>query len=599
MVCRMSRTASGWWARSRVSAAVALRLRWLPCLMIAALALAGCTRGKKAADKTGDAPKTEATPKAVDAKAGVDKDWLAGDLPASVTQGTPKQGGEVVVQIWSEPPSLNTLVDSDWLASRMTDHLVYQALVVTDPYDAPNYGLKPELAERWEVSEDQLVFTFHLRKGVRWHDGKPFTARDVIATYDKVLDPTTKAAHVRSYLERLKEYKALDDYTVRFTWSEPYFMTLDTFEMLPIMPAHVIGAMTGPQFNEASSNPLNRHPVGTGPFRFAKWESNQKLVLARNDAYWGKKAHLDRVVFRVVKDATVRRQMAERLEVDVWSRVLDEHWTKASENPVFRDKFHRSMVYDASYAWIGWNQEAKPFLADKRVRRALTMLIDRERIAKTLFYGLRKPVSCHFYWASKECEGLDPLAYDRKAAERLLDEAGWKDSDGDGIRDKGGVPFKFTFMSPASSQDTLKLGTKMKEDYYRLGIDMEIQRVEWTAFVKRLREHEFDACSLMWGGGPRADPVQIWHSKSRDGGSNYVGFSVPEADELIEQAAVEFDPAKRTELYRRFGRILIDEQPYTFLFVRPSMALLNKRIKGARESLMWWQFQDWWVEGAR
>ncbi|MDD9971686.1 MAG: ABC transporter substrate-binding protein, partial [Myxococcales bacterium] len=464
----------------------------------------------------------------------------------------------------------------------------------------PAHPIVGELAERWDVSDDKRVYTFHLHEGVTWHDGKPFGSKDVVATFDKILDEDTLSVHTRSYFELLDKHEAVDAHTVRFTWKKPYFMTLDAFEMVPIMPAHVLEKMSATEFNEAATNPLNRRPVGTGPFKFVEWEASQKIVLARNDAYWGKKAHLDRVVFRIVRDDTVRKQMAQRLDVDVWTRPSDDDWVKMKDERVFVEKFNRSLIYDHSYAWIGWNQAAKPFFADKRVRRALGQLVNRKRIAETMFFGLRKPTECHFYWASRECEGLEQFPYDRKAAEQLLTEAGWVDSDGDGIRDKDGVPFRFTFMVPASSVNSAKMGTKMKEDYHRAGIEMDIQKVEWTVFTKRLRKHEFDACTLMWGSsGPRADPVQIWHSNALEGGSNYISFRSDRADQLIEQAAVEFDVDKRTELYREFGRLLKDEQPYTMLFVSPRKALLHKRIRGARESLMWWRFRDWWVDGER
>jgi len=445
------------------------------------------------------------------------------------------------------------------------------------------------------VSDDKLTYTFYLRRGVSWHDGNPFSAKDVIATLDKITDETTRAAHVRAYLEELDHYEMVDDYTVRFHWKRPYFLSMDAVGDLQIQPAHILNGLTGMQYNEAATNPLNRAPMGTGPFRFVEWESNQKIVLARNESYWGRKAYLDRLVFRIVQDDTVRQQLAARGELDFWNHVLDEQWAKM-EDSTFKAKFYRSLVYDASYAWIGWNQKAKPFLADKRVRRALTLLLDRDRIAKTLYYGLRKLTACTFYWASPACDGIEPLPYDPKQAEALLDDAGWKDSDGDGVRDKGGVPFRFTFMIPASSVNSTKLGTKMKEDYRRYGIDVVLQKVEWTSFTKRLRKHEFDACTLQWGGGPRQDPSQIWHSKGQEGGSNYVGFSNAQADKLIEEARTMFDEPARNEVYRKFGAILGDEQPYTFLFVSPQLTLIRKRVHGVRESLLWWQFRDMWVE---
>jgi ABC-type transport system substrate-binding protein len=128
---------------------------------------------------------------------------------------------------------------------------------------------------------------------------------------------------------------------------------------------------------------------------------------------------------------------------------------------------------------------------------------------------------------------------------------------------------------------------------------MEIQTVEWSAFTKRLTEHSFDACTLAWGGGPRGDPTQIWHSSSIKGGSNYISYRSAEVDKLLEDARVLFDAGARDALYRKFGGILQDEQPYTFLFVRPELNMLSKKIKGAQPSLMWWQFENMWLDTAK
>jgi peptide/nickel transport system substrate-binding protein len=261
-----------------------------------------------------------------------------------------------------------------------------------------------------------------------------------------------------------------------------------------------------------------------------------------------------------------------------------------------RTLVHRSKFFDANYAWIGWNLKRAVF-QDRRVRRALTMLVDRPGIMQGLLHGLAIPTACHFYYRSPECDpGVKPLPYDPLAATRLLEEAGWRDGDRDGVRENGGRQLAFNLMIPASSESAERMAAKMKEDLWRAGIDMGVERVEWSAFTRRLHEKNFDACTLIWGGGPRGDPTQIWHTRSMEKGSNYIGFSHPRADAIMDQARTIFDDARRGELYREFGRILHEEQPYTFLYVRPQLALINKRVKGVRESLMFWQYQDFWLE---
>jgi peptide/nickel transport system substrate-binding protein len=437
-----------------------------------------------------------------------------------------------------------------------------------------------------------------LRKTARWHDGKPFTARDVVASFDKFQDTTTKAAHVRAMLLELASYRAPDDFTFVMVWKRAYAFTLDSLLSMPIQPAHVIAKLTGRQYNEAASDPLNRHPIGTGPFRFAGWESASKIVIERNPDYDGKKPMLDRVVFRIVSDDTVRLQLAERGELDLIRGVTSDQWQRM-DSPVLRKNWNRSRFTPNQYTWIGWN-EARPFFADKRARLAMTMLIDRPGVIDKMLHGLPAPTECHFYAATGQCDpAIKPPPYDPEGAMRLLDELGWKDSDGDGVRDKGGKPFQFVFMLPSGAEEAARWVAKAKEDMARAGVAMDIQRVEWSAFSKRLVEHNFDACTLIWGSnGPYEDPTQIWHSSSVKGGSNFISFKNAEADKLLEQGRLEFDIAARDAIYRKLGAILHDEQPYTFMYVRPELELLHKRVKGAVPNLSWWNFEQIWLDPA-
>jgi len=496
-----------------------------------------------------------------------------------------------------EPASLNAIVTSDWLAKRIVLGRVYQALVTVDAADDPRYQIIPQLAERWEVSPDGRTYTFHLRRDVKWHDGESFSARDVLATLDKVLDPKVDAASTRADFAELARHHAPDEHTVVLEWKQPYFLVLDALSDLTIQPAHLIGNLDARAYNESATNPLNRAPIGTGPFKLERWESHSHISLVRNPAYWGRPAYLERIVFRVIQDASVRLQLAQRGEVDLLYRLKTEQWSRA-DTPELRAQFHRSRFYAAKYNWIGWNL-ARPPLGDARVRRALTLLIDRPAIIDKLLYGLPKPTTCHFYWASAACDPAQaPLPHDPGAAAALLDEAGVLDHDGDGLRDYQGKPFRFGLSLPANASETARVATKIKEDLARAGIDMSIEKVEWSAFLQRVSAHDFDAIALMWSGDARMDPTQVWHSSSIEGGSNYVGFRDAEADRLIEQARVTLDAAARDALYRRFGAILQREQPYTFLYVLPELDLLHKRVRGARPGLYWWTFEDLWIASA-
>lgn len=524
--------------------------------------------------------------------------WERGDFSAQrPNEESPRRGGEAVVQTYTNPPSLNTITHSDRWATWMTAGAIYEGLLSYDYYDHPNYRPIPGLAERYTVSEDKRTFTFYLRRGVKFHDGSDFDANDVKATMDKVMDEGVTSAHLRSYFSELEAYEVLDPFTIQFRYKTAYFMALDMIGGVPIQPDTVIEKMSASDYNDASNNPLLRHPVGTGPFKFIEWVNNERIVYERYEDYWGRKAYLDKLVFRYVPEPDVGIQLAEREELDLVNRILPEKWVSMNSRTL-REKYDRYRFVDNNYAWIGWNLR-RPFFSDKRVRRALTMLTDRPGIVEHLEYNLYAPSDCIFYIESKELCGTDlaPIPYDPAGAVKLLNEAGWKDSDGDGVLDKDGVKFAFTFMVPSSSESAKRMAAKMKEDFVRAGIDMGVQPVEWTGFIKRVREGKFDACTMLWGSNiPRTDPTQIWHSSSQGGGSNYIGFSNPEADRLMEEARVEFDESVRNAKYRKLMDLLREEQPYTWLYSRTSLYLYHHRLRGVRPSLLGWRYVDWWVE---
>ncbi|HEY5957561.1 MAG TPA: ABC transporter substrate-binding protein, partial [Polyangiaceae bacterium] len=451
-------------------------------LILAMVACVGC-RYWSGASPSPDAKQANAPPAST-----ATSDWQLGKLSAPKADEVPRRGGEITTLISTDPPSLNVIVDSDWIASQITEHRIYESLVDTDPYDHPDYRHRPSLAQRWEISADQKTYTFWLRHDVSWHDGKPFTAKDVIATFDKVQDPATKAMHVRAYTRDLEGYRAIDDYTVQFRFKQPYFLVMDgIFADVVIQPAHLIAGLSGTQYNDAASNPINRAPVGTGPFRFESWQSNQYISLRRNDAYWGRPPYVDRVVFRIVKESTIALELAARNEIDVLPSIRAEQWVRMDERDIGR-YYQRSLFHGANYSWIGYNESRRMF-ADKRMRRALTLLIDRPGIIQSLQHGLARATTCHFFADSQACDpNLKPLPYDPAAATALLDAAGWRFPKGQSVRQNGTERLTFSLMIPAGSEDAARMATLIKESLLRAGIDMRLQRVEWSAFVKRLRD---------------------------------------------------------------------------------------------------------------
>ncbi|HXG30541.1 MAG TPA: ABC transporter substrate-binding protein, partial [Thermodesulfobacteriota bacterium] len=270
-------------------------------------------------------------------------------------------------------------------------------------------------------------------------------------------------------------------------------------------------------------------------------------------------------------------------------------WARQTSSEAFKKNYDKLGYFTPNYSYIGWNM-ARPYFSDRRVRTAMTHLVNRESILKEILYNLGEVVTNPFYINSPEYDrSIKPYPYDPEKAKMLLEEAGWVDHDGDGIRDKDGVDFRFEFLIPAGSDTGEKIATILKEELDRVGIDMQIRKTEWAVFTTRLNERRFDAVTLAWSMGVESDPYQIWHSSQAERGSNFVGFKNVEADRLIEEARTEFDRKKRIELYRRFSRIVHEEQPYTFLFCRKSTVALHKRFKGVKVYPLGLDPLEWFV----
>ncbi|AKU91062.1 ABC transporter substrate-binding protein [Vulgatibacter incomptus] len=560
-------------------------------LALLLLVSAACTRGRTPEEK--QAARAARLASAAPLPEWIDEPWRDGVLPPGLEEGEPVQGGTITVRLNIEPGSLGYLIDPDWWAKKIVLHDVTEALLRPDPRGHPDYPLVPELAESWEESADHRTQTFHLRKGVRWHDGAPFTSRDVKFTIDRILDPTVRAAHHRNGFAGLARVETPDDHTVIFRWNEPYVWALRNLASLPMYPAHAFAGYEGAAFNTA---PFMRAPIGTGPFRFVSWKEKKAITLARNDDYWGPKAHVDRVVYRVVEEANVAQQLMMRGELDLDLALTPEQYVQVAQERRLFETYHRLKAFDAKYSFISWNVE-RPALRDPRVRRALTMLLDRELIRTTLRQGVDLEANCIFYHEGTWCDpGTRQAPYDPLAAIRLLADAGWSDTDGDGILDKDGVPLRFSISLP-SAPSTEQMLLAYKQALFRAGIELEVQKLEWSVFSSKIRAHEIDAGIMAWIMDIDGDPYSAWHSSQIQGGSNYTGYRNPELDRLAEAIRGEFSAEARAELGRRINSIVVSDNPQTLLFHSPRMILLHRRLSGVYVSpIESFQLRDMWID---
>ncbi len=489
----------------------------------------------------------------------------------------------------SDPATLNPVTSTEAVASAVFKY-VFEGMLERN-YDT--LELEPRLASRWEMEPGGLVYRFYLKKGILWHDGREFTADDVIYSFQRIKDPKVDCGPLKVYYLDVSRAVKLGKYAVEFHCTKPYFLRLEFLGGIPIVPKHIYD--NGEDFNSHSAN---RKPVGTGPFVFEKWETGKRLFLKRNDHYWGKKPDIRRVIYKIISEENVALQMLKKGELDVMT-LREIQWVRQTNSERFNRNFYKLKYYVPYYNYIGWNAD-KSWFRDRKVRRALTHLVNRRAILDKLLFGLGEIVTGTFYIFSKNYSSdIKPWPYDPERARELLKEAGWRDTDGDGILDKNGEKFSFTFTVPSGRKYLERLATILKEDFSKAGIDMKINRYEWAVFVKKLHDRDFEAVALGWALGYSGDPYQLWHSREIKKGSNFCGFRNAEADRLIEQARVEFNEKRRRSLYHRFNRILHEEQPYTFMFCTPALVVVSKRFDNVKVHLMGLDYLEWKVRGEK
>jgi peptide/nickel transport system substrate-binding protein len=542
---------------------------------------------------------------------------------AGADVGQPVQGDWVIVRTETEPDNLNPLISQQaaarYVMGGLNNSQIYEYLMA---YSTKDWDLtEPLLAEAApDVSGDHLAYTFKIRDGVKWHDGKPFTPEDVLFTFKAVACPLADTASLRSYLTEIQDI-VIDGRTMRFIMSKPNaYNVANIANTLAIVPKHVFDAeglldafsykdMIGPKAktdprikkfaDQFNSHPANRAPIGTGPYKFEKWESGREVVLARNDDYWGKKPYLDKIVYRVITDTTAALTALKAGEVDVQPRLAPIQYTEQTGGVAFDQQFTKVKYSIPSEAIVIWNNNS-PFFKDKRVRQAMTMLIDRQKIIESIRLGFGKIGVSPIDLNSKNFDpNLKPLPYDPKRAGELLDEAGWKDHDGDGIRDKDGIKFKFEFLGSTGSTIYKQLSPVMAEAFRKQGIEMTERVIEFGLMLQSLKEHRFDSSTLQLAHGDLTDvdAYQGWHSTAAAGGINFANFKNPEADRLLEQARQEFDAEKRKQLFWKWQEIVADEQPVTFLYYFLEPAAYSKRF----QNVQWlplrpgYDLTSWWV----
>lgn len=503
------------------------------------------------------------------------------------------EGDWLVWRLGAEPATLNPITAKDLYASWITDGSIFESLL---EYDLDRVELKPLLAKSYEISSDGLEINFCLRDDVWFSDGERITTDDILFTYETIKNPWVDAARMANYFKDIEKVVKIDARVIKFVMRKPYFKSLEMIGTMPILPRHIYEFTDAEEFNKHRSN-----QIGSGSYVFEKWDVGREIVLRRNERYWGKRPKLDKLVYRIITNEVAALQALQSHDID-FMRPDPEQFANRSGDEEFTDKFYCLKYWTPGdgYRYIGWNQMS-PFFKDRRVRLAMTHIIDRKAIISNLLKGLGHLITGPFYvFGPQNYSSIEPWPYDPERAKELLDEARWVDSDGDGVRDKDGIAFRFRFMIVSQVPFHERLAKLLKDEAAKVGIEVILDPYEWSVFVERLNTRSFEAVTLAWTGSVQEDPYQIWHSSQIENrGSNSVGFRNAEADAIIEKARQTMDAKKRNKLYHRFHQILHEQQPYTFLLSRPSMRFLDRRFENVKVHKLGLDGEEWYVPGDR
>jgi peptide/nickel transport system substrate-binding protein len=473
----------------------------------------------------------------------------------------------VAVRLESDVKTLNYVLHTEE-AERVVLSFINEPLIALDE----NLNPVPGLAAGWDVSGDRRTYTIRLDPRATFSDGRPVLAADVLFTLNKILDaPSMQFASWFESMDR-RQTMAIDPSTVRVVFKTARVAQLLAFN-IGIMPAHVYAA---------GDFATNAAVVGSGPYVLKRRDSNGILLEARSD-YWRQKPSIASFLFRPIADDGVAWRALVHGDVDV-ARITNDTWAREKDKTEVRNEIRFLDVWLPSYNCIAWNLRQPPF-DDARVRRALAMAFDRRAVIAALYHGQARAVTGPFtpdQWANDP--NVEAIEFNPNAARAALAALGWRDTDHDGILDRGGKPFAFTLLIPAGpvAQDQ---ATILQAGMREVGVRMDLSAMEGAAFFDRVLHGNFEAAFFSWVNEPDPDPFSLFHSSQKaPAGLNVGGYASADADRLMEQARIEFDRARRTALYHQLHALLARDQPYLWMVQVSSKWGVRRRVQNVGAS---------------
>lgn len=497
---------------------------------------------------------------------------------------SPNSGDRIIFGTIGEASNLIPYLSTDSASHEIAD------LIFVAPLRY-NKNLEPEpwAAESWEMQDNGKKMRFVLKKGILWEDGHELTAEDVEFTWKIVTDPATASPYAEDFLH-VRKFELIDKYTFEVSY-DTFLARAVASWMSPILPKHIL------EGQNIRNTPFSRKPIGAGPYRLKEWNAGSTIILEASKSYFDGCPDITEVVYRIIPDdATMFMETrAERLDV---MNLNPLQFLKQTNTPWWENHYNKFRYLASVYIFLGFNLE-HPFFTDVRVRRAISMSIDREALVKGALLGQGVAAAGPFKpgsWAHHPT--LKPVRQNREEARKLLQEAGFKKGV-NGIFQKDGKDLAFTMLVNQGNEQRILTATLIQTQLAEIGVHANIRTVEWAAFIREfVNKGLFDAVILGWTITQDPDIFQIWHSShAHDGGLNFIHYKNQEVDKLLEEARATPDQEKRKILYARLQEILHNEQPYCFLFVPYALPVVQKRFQGIEPALagIMYNFEKWYV----
>lgn len=514
---------------------------------------------------------------------------LSQEALASLNKNYPGQpGGTLIDAMIGEPSGLISMIAGESASSAISSNIFNKLL----KYDK-NLDLEGELAESWQISADQKTITFKLKPNLKWSDGQPLTSSDVLWTWHAVIDEKTGSPYASDY-QLVKKAEAPDPFTFSVTYEQAYAPALDSWAGLQILPKHLLAGQ------DLHTTAFARTPVGSSYYKLDSWTHGENLKLSRNPTSVLGQAKIDNLVTRIIPDSSA--QFLELMADNIDSMALDpiKYARIIPARPELKQKLALYKELGNSYTYMGFNLKHKPF-DDARVRRAINYAIDKQEIIDGVYLGLginiASPYKPGTRWSNPD---LKPYPYDPAKARILLQEAGFKDSDGDGVLERDGKPFSFEIITN-QNKEREKSAVLIQRRLKEVGIDVKIRAIEWASFISRfIKTGDFDVVVLGWSLGLDPDQYNIWHSSQQAPGQfNFIGYNNPTIDKLLEQGRLELNSDRRMKIYHEFARVLREDSPIVYLSAGYGLTAIHKRVKGidnpAPPAGIGWNSYDWYI----